>query len=460
MIHAKNSRSLIFMVQITICLLFCECNSFLELENPKTQILSRNIFENENTTNSALAGMYFTLYSNNGMFNGLYTSIFTGLASDELIASGSAYSHIQSNLVPPNDSQITLLWQKAYHIIYQANALIEGVENSEIADAKKKQYIGEALFVRAYTYFYLVNFFGEVPLVLTTNLERSQEIQRTAIEEVYAQIVTDLNNSNLNLSSESVALPDEKVRINRLGVLTFLARICLYRKDWINAEKISSEVISNSDLLKLSDDLNSVFSSESAETIFQIFPNISGITFLGQQFIPQTSAMVPNYYLSNQLLGAFEEGDLRRTNWLDSVLINENHYYFPFKYKLRQPINNLREYCIQFRLAELFLIRAEARIEQGNLINGKEDLDKIRIRAGLLPFDSQNREDLLEAIFNERRIEFFAENGHRWFDLNRRNKIDAVLSLIKPTWKPSASRFPIPEIELNKNPRLIQNDGY
>ena len=113
------------------------------------------------------------------------------------------------------------------------------------------------------------------------------------------------------------------------------------------------------------------------------------------------------------------------------------------------------------RLAEQYLIRAEAEAEKGQLANAINDINVIRNRAwlGSLP-GNLGQTQVLAAIAQENRIEFFAEWGHRWFDLKRTGQANSVLAPIKPFWESTAQLFPIPYTEIQADPNLIQNPGY
>jgi hypothetical protein len=116
-----------------------------------------------------------------------------------------------------------------------------------------------------------------------------------------------------------------------------------------------------------------------------------------------------------------------------------------------------------FRLAEQHLIRAEARAKLGNL-NGtnsaESDINILRDRAGLGPTTAQTKDELLAAVGQERRVELFAEWGHRWFDLKRTGKADEVLDVVKPGWQRDDALYPIPYTERQLNPNLTQNKSY
>ena len=135
-------------------------------------------------------------------------------------------------------------------------------------------------------------------------------------------------------------------------------------------------------------------------------------------------------------------------------------YSYPYKYKVRNGFT-VTEYNMVERLAEQYLIRAEARAQQNDISGATADLDTIRVRAGLpvLPI-SLDKATCLLAVEQERRIELFMEWGHRWLDLRRTGRIDAVLGAEKSNWTSTDSLYPIPFKEIQKNVFLTQNPGY
>lgn len=159
-------------------------------------------------------------------------------------------------------------------------------------------------------------------------------------------------------------------------------------------------------------------------------------------------------------MSAFSPNDLRKTHWTKAVTDGTTTWYHPYKYKYSDT-DSSKEYSIVFRLGEMYLIRAEARANSGDLTGAKEDLNKIRNTAGLLDTDAISQTEILDAILQERQLELFTEFGHRFFDLKRFNKIQSVLSAAKTGWDTHDALFPIPETELNLNPNLKpQNSGY
>lgn len=170
------------------------------------------------------------------------------------------------------------------------------------------------------------------------------------------------------------------------------------------------------------------------------------------------------YALKEGLKNAFEPNDARYINWVGVKTINSDVWYYSHKYKksgFNASSSSLpNEDFVLLRLAEQYLIRAEARAQQDNISGAQEDVNVIRTRAGLANTTATAKEALLEAVAQERRIELMVEGGHRWYDLKRTGKIDQVLSPLKADWQSTDALFPIPLQEILNNDNLTQNPGY
>ena len=112
------------------------------------------------------------------------------------------------------------------------------------------------------------------------------------------------------------------------------------------------------------------------------------------------------------------------------------------------------------RLADIYLIRAEAAARLGNTAEALDDLNLVRARAGLGASTASVQDDVVNAILHERQVELFTEWGNRWFDLKRTGTVDAVMAPLKPGWQPTAALYPVPQTQLNVNGALKQNPGY
>ena len=452
-------KSIHLYSSILALLVFCSCKKFIEIKTPINEIQTAIVFSNDSTAQGAVTGLYTAMTNNNPFLMNAGTTIYTGLASDELKNNISAdYDPFYTNTLAANNSSVYgRLWLTAYTNIYQVNAILEGLDRStDVSTAMKNQLSGESKFVRALYYYYLVNLFGEVPLALSSDYRINAVLPRTPVNEVYEQIVRDLMDAKSLLP---VSYPTAgRVRPNKYTAVALLARVYLHLGEWQKAEEAAGEVIGSS-VYSLVSNLNNVFLLASNEAIWQLMPpSANSNTGEGALFVPFNATSVPTLSLSASLFTAFETGDQRKTNWVKSQVVNSVNYTFPFKYKVRSGAT--AEYYILFRLAEQYLIRAEARARLHNLPGSKADLNMIRSRAGLGNNTSADEASLLIAIERERRIELFAEWGHRWFDLKRTGRADAVLSIAKPGWNTEDQLFPIPQAELDKHPFLVQNPGY
>ncbi|KAA2241751.1 RagB/SusD family nutrient uptake outer membrane protein [Chitinophaga agrisoli] len=455
---------------LLVCWLFIisSCTKFVEIDPPKTEtIVGPKVFTNDVDATGAVIGVYGEMIHSSGFAGGYTQSItfLSALSADELTnySGQSVPRQFYENAISVNNAAIERsLWNEGYRYIYAANRVLRGLQTSSgVSAATKSQLIGEAQFIRAFCHFYLVNLFGAVPLITSTDYEVNMIKPRTSVDSVYKQIIADLRNAQSLLRNDYV--DGQKVRPNKATATAFLARVYLYRKDWANAGQQASLLI-NDPAYRLNDTLNEVFLQNSAEAIWQLVPNMPTYnTWEGANFILTAAPAVSSVNataLSPELLAAFEPGDLRRTNWVDSITVDTNQYFFPYKYKVKRS-DYLTEYSMVLRLAEQYLIRAEARAQRGNFLGARSDLNMLRRRAGLPPAIANTLAAMLRAITHERQVELFTEWGHRWLDLKRTNTAAAVLSHIKPAWKNTAVLYPLPQNELAKNPLLgAQNEGY
>ena len=359
-------------------------------------------------------------------------------------------------------------------MIFTINSAIEGLnKSSSLTPAIKQQLLGEALFMRAFCYFYLVNLYGDVPLVWSTDWTLNSSLNRISKQEIYSQIVEDLKmsknllNSNF-LGSDVRSVSSERVRPTKWVAIALLARVYLYIGDFVNAEIEASGLLDNNTLFSLCP-LGDVFKSNSKEAIWQLKPVTTSPSNTWEGFLFVLPAAGPNtstypVYLSNYVLNSFETGDDRKVNWVKSVSVGPNIYSYPNKYKIGRGNAALSEYSTIFRLAELYLIRSEARIQQNKIGGAQDDLNIIRKRANLPSTSANGKNSIIAAIYQERKVELFTEWGHRWFDLKRSGNVNSVMTLVTNEkggiWNLNWQWYPIPQYELEKDPNIIQNDGY
>lgn len=476
-----------------ICIYNTSCKKLVEIDPPTTSLTVQSAFNDDYAAAAVMTGHY----SNLGSFSYGFSSDASGnpttllgisrsasLSSDELtLWSGSTnavYNGLYTNnLRSREDDRGTFGMCWPYTNLYECNTVIENViASTSLSPGVKNQILGEAKFMRACYFFYLVNLYGDIPMPLTTDIKINSQMSRTPKDQVYQQLINDLKEAEGLLSSDFLdgglkKYPSnpERLRPSKWAALALLARVYLYTRDYPNAEMVASSVINQTALFNLTP-LNDVFKVNSREAIWQLQPLIQGRNSPDGYFfnIPVTGPSVPRpSYLSNTLLSAFEPGDNRRVlgNWVNAIITpSGTTYYTAYKYKLGLGTTPGGEYAMMFRLGEQYLIRAEARAHLGNMSGAREDLLAIRRRAGLADatLTANNQTSLLNAVMHERQVELFTEWGHRWFDLKRTGTIDEVMSAEAPkkgtTWQSTDALYPLPFYDIQRDKNLTQNPGY
>ena len=455
------------------------CKKLIEIPPPVGSITTTQVFSSDDQAKSAVAGMYYRMINIRYNYSSGGLTIFPGMSADELIpfdkTANSSYVEFLNNKILTSDSYLlTDVWGNVYSTIYAANAILAGLQASTgVHDAVKTELSGEAKFIRAFCDFYLVNLYGDVPLVTSINWHKTGLLSRIPQSQVYDAIIADLKDAEVTLKGDYSEGGGQRIVPNKWAARALLARVYLYTGQWANAEAYSGQLIANSGLFALEPDLNNVFLTGSQEAIwqFQIVSTAAGGTYNatpeGYIFIPPVGNS-PFVFLTGTLLNAFEPNDQRKTNWINQMTYLGKTYYYPYKYKVgpdQAKVNGpVTEYYMVLRLAEQYLIKAEAEAHGagGGLSAAIVDLNAIRNRAGLPAYSgAASTTPLLSAIIHERQVELFAEWGHRWFDLKRLGISTSVLSADKGfTVNNNALLYPIPVAEIITDPNLKQNPGY
>ncbi len=407
----KNIEKNMICAVISIILLgsISGCKKMIQPAPSSTQLLSSEVFNDSVTVQSALAGLYGKISVLSTTPSYRYSiSTLCGFSADELLYVGSTYDQYINNGLTASDGNVSDIWTASYSAIYAANSIIEGVSaGSNLSDGFRNQAIAEATLIRAFCYFYLVNLYGDVPLVLSTDVAKNALMPRTPAATIYGQLIADLKSIQSVLPADYSISGNARTRANKWIATALLARAELYNSQWADAEAQAGSVIANTTLFSLPTDLTQVFSPSSKEAIWQVYNDANGYTAFAGQVLPNATTKIPAYILNPQLVNAFESGDKRKSSWTASLVYNGTTYYYPYKYKsIVQGANT--EYYTLLRLAEQYLIRAEARARQNNISGSQADLSVVRNRAGL----------------------------------------------------PNTTLYPIPVGQISLNPNLTQNAGY
>jgi hypothetical protein len=473
---------------------FTGCKKFINVEAPSNTVNIENVYTSDASAIAAVSSVYINMSIDDkdnfiAFKNGLpQTSLYPCMSSDELTLFDGATNEeligcYQNNLKASQISA-TNFWKRIYSHLFNINSAIDGIEKSTtLTPSIKEQLLGESYFMRAFCYFYLVNIYGDVPLITGLDYTTTSLQPRTSKTEVYALIKMDLLKAqgllvDDYLDATLVNVTEERVRPNKTAATALLARVYLFTEDYELAEVEATKVINNSGLYSIVP-LQEVFLMNSMETIWalQAVGNFSSSnTGEGKLFVLKSTGPTTKYqvYLNERLRKSFEIGDQRLNDWISKVNVSGTDYYFPFKYKIGEINTTTAEYPVVLRLAEQFLIRAEAKIQQGKISDGITDLNVLRTRATDFnaPADQQlkqlptdlSKKEALNAVLHERQVELFTEWGHRWFDLKRTGTINTIMPAVTQakggTWNNNAALYPIPLSEIQNNPNLVQNPGY
>ncbi|OXG09009.1 SusD-like starch-binding protein associating with outer membrane [Flavobacterium araucananum] len=446
-----------YIVSFSLLIGLASCDSLVEVDLPSNELSSTTIYASDPTAEAAVNGIYQSLVS---LTNYGSVHYVLGETADELIPKTQLVNVYTSNEIPETDGTNGTMWTEYYKAVYNANAVIEGISGSTtLSVTKSKQWIAEAKFLRAYTYFYLTNIWGDVPLVLTTNVDVSALAPRTSQTKVYDQIILDLKDAEADLPINYSGYSSLRIRATKWAAEALLARVNLYLGNNSDAATYASAVITQSGTYKMIAGLsatNSPFVADNTEAIWQIPYYNTAYTYEGAALFTTAGT-----YMLRKGNTMFEAGDARKTNWTISVVASDGLTYLaPRKYKNSYVATPVERSTV-LRLAELYLIRAEARVKSNDIPGAQQDINIIRNRALLPATTLTDPTQLLALISLERERELFAEFGHRWFDLKRSGTIDQVLGTTAgKIWSSTDSLYPIPETARRSNPFLTQNSGY
>ncbi|WP_082316586.1 RagB/SusD family nutrient uptake outer membrane protein [Mangrovimonas sp. ST2L15] len=480
-------------------------DDFLE-KLPETVVSGENFYKTEEDFRLANVGMYVPLRNLYGTGLADYGAWSMGeMRSDNTCfiynEDNRGYAdreYVEQFIDDPNSGAISNKYQNDYIIIGRANQILDKIDAGEFDQTQKDNYKGQALFLRAFAYFDLVQYFGDVPLVLTPPTTYEETITgQTAKEEIYNQIIGDLALAGTLLPNKAT----QQVGFVADGAAwTLLGNIYLVLEQWQNAVDALMNVEGYS-LLGNYSDIYEPANKNHSESIFEVqyyADQTSGVSSnFAYNFLPILSnpGVIPGFPDGNtnayagwntptpDLIAAYEDGDLRFDASIE-LFTGDDYVDIPFikKYVHGSDVApNTNDNWPVYRYAEVLLFLAEAYNELGNTTEALNYLNMVHAhpRTGLDPLSSSSQAELRDLILHERRIELAFENK-RWLDLVRTDNVLEVMTehvqniLANPTdyyypanvsppgYNVAEYRllFPIPQREIQINPLLQQNPGY
>ncbi|PRP68402.1 RagB/SusD family nutrient uptake outer membrane protein [Nonlabens agnitus] len=480
----------IYILLFLAALVFNACSEdYLEIESEDAN--SENFFNSQADYENALVAAYDLLQST-------YLNVMLGeIASDNTLAGGESATdtpgiqQIDDMIHTPVNDQLSDIWRWMFAGVNRANYILEFQDKTDFPD--KPRVLGEARFLRAYYYFELVKFFGDVPLVVDQRLLFGDQfaVDRTPKEEVYAQIELDLQYAidNLEYSTPDVG------RATKGSAQALLGKVYLFQQKYGDAADVLDDLIL-SNQYSLVEDYSTIFENDNennSESVFEIqYSDLEGAGFGclqcsegnvavgfngirsydGPLFESGFSFNVP----TQEVVDLFESEDIRKetaildidafaaANGATFSVGFEHTGYYNRKYIARKGdlntgdanLTNPNNYRA-IRLADVYLMAAEA-YNIGNLGDGtaREYLNIVRRRANLDDVDLSGTA-LRDAIFKDRRLELVGE-GHHFFDLVRTGRAANEIDGFVPG-KHEVFPVPLEEILLAGN-RWEQNPNY
>lgn len=446
--------SYIWTLAVTFTLSSCE--KFLEID-PRISTSDQVTINDENSAHTAVRGIYNQLQSD-GYYGYTFQTIgfFSG---DNIEYTGSQIVNqsLTNHSVRADLPALATAWTAIYNTINRANNVIAKVPALSVTptftDAVRNQLVGEAYFLRALSYFDLGRTWGGVQLVLvpTSSSNNLENLKRSSLADTYRQVLADLIKAEELLPNST-----NRIRATRKTVWALRARYHLYREEWKEAITYASKLIDDKSNYNLLTPYFSFFADNASgtnESILELYYTTNVVNTQAYQWQPSTKGGVgwirPSMGIVNLLNNKSIAGT--RQSLISKVVLNGVDNWFGNLYYR----TNGTDPAFLIRIAELYLIRAEAYAQDNDIAKSLADLNVIRKRADIQELNIADKATLLLAIEQENRIEFAFEN-HRWYDLVRTRRAKTVLGIDEDF----RLLLPIPYAQILIDKNLEQNPQY
>ena len=414
---------------------------------------------NVDQVESAVLGCYDALQSSG--YYGLNYVIFGDLSADNLTHVGITvtWAEFDNNNILADNGLVEGTWASIYTVLNRVNNVIDqipSIDNDNMSDTEKNLALGELRFLRALAHYDLLRLFGPIPIrdKTVSNDEVSLNPPRNTMEELLLVIHDDLQFAMDNISPAIV-----RGRASQPAAQALKARVALHQyyitlnTSYLNEAIDHSTAVINNPALDLEPDYAKLYSLEpTIESIFEVAYNDQDRNLTARYFAHTSLAGRYEFAPTSFYLNSFDDADKRKD--ISVAMAGSAPYVIK-----SNDISSGTDPVYVFRLAEMYMIRAEAaallQLETNGILH---DINKIRERAGLEPANITSYAGLLLEIESQRQKEFAFE-GHRWFDLVRTGRAMIVLDNVTNI---NQTLYPIPQAEIiaNDNPGMYQNDGY
>lgn len=459
------------------------CSDILDKE-PIATLDAGSFFQTEDDAVQAINAAYSPLLFNNK--NNNFYWAFSVITSDEAITGGDGSRpglvELDAFTYTPRTEEFNTFWKVNFEGITQCNVVLANLDKAEMAASRRNEIKGEALFLRSYYYFMLTQVFGDVPLFTELKTPDALKVAKTDVGTIYEQIYNDC----LEAAGYLPALRNGSStgRASKGAALALAAKTALYQKKYENVISLCAE-IKSLNIYQLMPDYRDNFkktTQNNKESVWEIqHTNLQlGVgNFLNQWWMSKKLAGYGFAETREELVKSYENDDPRRK--FSIAMNNEDYFgvvyknsfsstrYSPVKYlqapaEVTQPADGDINYTA-IRYAEVLLWEAEALNESGRVDEAASALEQVRARAraqaaqaatALPRVQTTDQAVMRNAIRQERKVELAFEM-HRFFDLVRWGiAADVLPGFVKGKHE----RFPIPQTEIDLNPKLVQNPGY
>lgn len=457
------------IILVFLFLLVASCSdSFFDLE-PSNSVTTSRLYKTADDFDIAVVGCYSKLQTQVNF----YTECCEYRSDNMYLGAPTAGTQdrydIDQFVETPANGILSNYWANFNNGIYRCNLVLEQIDGADIDPEFKKQYKGEAMFIRAMTYFNMYRIWGGVPTTRKpVSVTEALKVGRSSDEEMYNLIAGDLNHI-LEEDLLPLSYSDDNVgRITKGAAQALLGKVCLTFHKWEDARYVLEQLIGKYILLPKIEEVFDVNNKNNREVIFAVKFN-KDVVGEGHGYWHSISNPSNATNPSPQLLSSYSSDDLRK-DILSYVQAESNVYVLKKFYDVRSTTtNNVGNDQILLRYADVLLMYAEAlnEISYSNSPTSLalESLNAVRLRAGLSPIDIKtlsDKEKFRRAIMIERQKEFPYE-GHRWFDLVRMGYAKEIMKNIGHNLSDYQLLFPIPKSEIeriNDESLLWQNPGY
>ncbi|MGJ1363612.1 RagB/SusD family nutrient uptake outer membrane protein [Sphingobacterium spiritivorum] len=455
----KNKIILICLITMIVTL-STSCNKFLD-RDPMGQIAQDQFFNSETNANAAVLGAYRTMM--NSFSFGQSIVIVPEFSAGHVRHSASfpEYQNFAEHKIQAINPWTANMWQAVYATINAANQIIEEVPNmtpAMITGEKKNIFVGEAKFIRALNYFFLVRAFNKVPLKLTYTKEGDNfDIPESGKEAIYTQIVNDLTEAVAALPQANPNTGDAaKGRASYWAAKALLAKVYLYQaaftNDYKKAADLANEIITTAGF-GLVTDFSTIWTTQNTnEAIFEIQFDDQATNPLAA--VANDNASVLFFAKDSTIQDLYSPQDKRRAF---TVKKGSKNNYFMGKFPNFSPAS---QNLTVIRLAEIYLIHAEAQARVDNSVStaAYNSLKAVQDRAGVtVPISTySNLEAFITAVQEEKEKELMFE-GETWFDYSRTK---LALRKYDTLTDERYLLYPIPSAQIALGTGLTQNPGY